>query len=235
MAEPRIPRWIPASFRPDAYLSRVLRREFFSHLRQAGLCARSKVVDLGSGSQPYRECILGAGAEYVACDIGRGRHVEIVEGVPLDLPVGHFDLGISAQVLEHVWDIDEYLGRFHRHVRPGGRIVLSTHGVWIYHPHPTDFRRWTRSGLCKELESRGLLIERVSAVLGPLAWTTQIRSLGISYVLLRFGMPGAVVSLFTSAIMNLRIWIEDSITPGAVADDNACIYILTARVPNPAE
>lgn len=233
MNESRVPRWIPVALRPDAYVASRLRRALFDHLREAGLGRGCRVLDLGCGSQPYRESILATGAEYVPCDLGQGSHVEIREGVPLDLPSRHFDLGVSVQVLEHVWDIDEYLGHFVRQLRPGGRVVLSTHGVWIFHPHPTDFRRWTRTGLCRELESRGLIVERVSPVMGPLAWTTQIRSLGMSHVLLGLGTIGSLLSIVVSALMNLRMWIEDSVTPAAIASDNACVYVVTARVPRP--
>ena len=34
-----------------------------------------------------------------------------------------------------------------RAVRPGGRVLLSTHGVYPFHPNPDDFWRWTHTGL----------------------------------------------------------------------------------------
>jgi hypothetical protein len=30
---------------------------------------------------------------------------------------------------------------------PGGRVLASTHGVYIYHPTPLDLWRWTHAGL----------------------------------------------------------------------------------------
>jgi SAM-dependent methyltransferase len=35
----------------------------------------------------------------------------------------------------------------HRVVRPGGRVLLSTHGVYPFHPNPDDLWRWTHQGL----------------------------------------------------------------------------------------
>ena len=30
---------------------------------------------------------------------------------------------------------------------PGGRVLASTHGVQVYHPSPSDYWRWTHTGL----------------------------------------------------------------------------------------
>jgi hypothetical protein len=32
---------------------------------------------------------------------------------------------------------------------PGGRVLVSTHGVMAYHPSPADYWRWTHAGLEK--------------------------------------------------------------------------------------
>ena len=135
---------------------------------------------------------------------------------------------VSFQVLEHVWDLDWYLGECRRLLEPGGWLLLSTHGVWPYHPHPTDFRRWTRDGLRAELESRGLEIVAFRGLLGPLAWTTQIRALGFRHVLL--AIP--VVRLITPLViwlMNVRIAVEEMVTPDAIREENASIYVALCR------
>ena len=75
-------------------------------------------------------------------------------------------------------DLPWYLGECRRVLRPGGWLLLSTHGTWLYHPHPTDFRRWTADGLVREIEAHGFTVERITGLIGPLAWTTQFRLLG---------------------------------------------------------
>jgi len=107
--------------------------------------------------------------------------------------------------------------------------VLSTHGVWLYHPHPTDFRRWTRDGLVREVESRGFKVESITGVVGPLAWTTQFRSLGYHHLLMRVPLVGRWLSAAVCIFMNLRMSMEDAITPSVQIDTNAAIYVLIAR------
>ena len=34
-----------------------------------------------------------------------------------------------------------------RVAKPGGRVLLSTHGAYVYHPNPVDRWRWTHDGL----------------------------------------------------------------------------------------
>lgn len=138
---------------------------------------------------------------------------------------------MSFQVLEHVWDLDWYLGEALRLLTPGGWLLLSTHGAWLYHPHPTDYRRWTRDGLVRELESRGFVVQKVSAVVGPLAWTTQFRLLGIREALLRIPLLGRALLVPVAGFMNARMAFEDWITPSAIRETNASVYVILSRTP----
>lgn len=187
------------------------------------------IIDIGSGMQPYAAAIRQRGSTYVPCDLGPGPHATLQPGQTLPLPAAAFDVGLSVQVLEHVWDLDEYLAHFRRHLTPDGRLILSTHGVWLFHPHPADFRRWTRTGLVRELETRGFEVEQIIPILGPLAWTTQFRAMGYIYALRRLGLIGSLLARITGLVMNSRMWLEDLLTPARVTRDNACVYVTISR------
>lgn len=190
------------------------------------------VVDLGAGDAPFRSLFEARGARYVACDIDvpeGGPVVRIEPGRPLPLPDRSAQLVVSFQVLEHVWDIDWYLGEARRLLAPGGRLILSTHGTWLYHPHPTDFRRWTRPGLLAELELRGLRPVSTQALVGPLAWTTQFRALGWHRVLSSVPLVGPLLAAISNSLHHLRMRIEDAITPKAWIEDNAAVYLVLAQ------
>jgi ubiquinone/menaquinone biosynthesis C-methylase UbiE len=205
-----------------------LRNEIEHVLRQHELPKPgARVVDLGCGDRPYKS--LFTECEYVGCDIDGDADIRITPGRPVPLPDQSADLVVSFQVLEHVADLDWYLGECRRLLKPGGWLLLSTHGVWLYHPHPTDFRRWTRDGLVADLESRGLQVATVQPVVGPLAWTTQFRSLGYREVLRRIPLLGSLLIPPLSAFMNLRMVIEDALTPDSIRQTNASVYVTLSR------
>lgn len=228
------PRLEPPFWRHDAYTLGLLAR----HVRAAAttlLPAGTRdatVVDLGAGEAPYRRLFEERGASYQSCDIdlpeGAGG-IRIASGVPVPLSDGCARLVVSFQVLEHVWDLDWYLGQARRLLASDGALLLSTHGTWLYHPHPTDFRRWTRSGLIAELNTRGFEVQSIDALVGPLAWTTQFRALGWNRVLQQLPVLGPILAAISNSLHHLRMRLEDRITPGAWKQDNAAIYLVVAR------
>lgn len=197
--------------------------------RYARLAAGQRVVDMGCGGRPYETLFRRLGCDYIGCDIDGEPDVRIVPGQAVPLSDGSFDGVVSNQVLEHVWDLDWYLGECRRLLKPGGWLLLSTHGNWLYHPHPTDYRRWTRDGLVRELQERGFTSEHVEGVVGPLAWTTQFRLLGLRYALRAVPYLGPVLLIPLTCFMNLRMALEDIMTPSSITDVNACVYVVMAR------
>jgi SAM-dependent methyltransferase len=197
--------------------------------RRVGALDGRTVVDLGCGDSPYAPLFRQRGARYVRCDLGGEVDVVLRPGEPLALPAGEAEGVVSFQVLEHVWEIDWYLGEARRLLRAGGWLLLSTHGVWPYHPHPTDYRRWTRDGLVRELEERGFEVEAVLPVCGPLAWTSQIRLLGVRELLLRVPLVRWTLLPVLVLLWNLRLLFEESVTPAGMRLNNASVYVTLSR------
>lgn len=225
----------PAYWRPDAYTLQRLAAAIGQCIQQAresgALGENHTVVDLGCGDQPYRPLFTQTGARYIGCDIGPDATADMAIGPDGSTPLaaGSADCVVSFQVLEHVWDLDAYLGECRRLLAREGLLILSTHGSWLYHPHPTDFRRWTRDGLVRELTSRGFSIVESWPVVGPLAWTTQFRTFAYDHVLKRCGPLGKLLSGLLCLLMYGRMAMEDRLTPAPLIRDNAAIYLLLAR------
>ncbi len=229
------PRLDPPFWRHDAYTLRRLARALSELAENAAQGARppSTVVDLGAGDAPYRTLFERDGCRYLPCDIDvpadHPTMLRLEPGKPLALGNESVDIVLSLQVLEHVWDLDWYLGEARRLLAPEGRLILSTHGTWLYHPHPTDFRRWTRTGLLAELAQRGFEVTQVQALVGPLAWTTQFRALGWNRVLGAVPILGGLLAKVSNSVHHLRMQLEDALTPRQWIEDNAAIYLVVAR------
>lgn len=230
------PRLSPSIWRHDAYTLRKLAEHvaaIASRLKDGELAGDlsggGTIVDLGAGSAPYRTLFDFQKIKYVSCDLGAESEVSIEPGKPVPLPDGVAKAVLSFQVLEHVWDLDWYLAEAGRMLADNGALILSTHGTWLYHPHPTDYRRWTRDGLVAELTTRGFIVEEIKGLVGPLAWTTQFRSLGFHHLLCKLPIVGVVLAGLMGFALNARMYIEDWLTPSEWIQTNAAVYVLIAR------
>jgi SAM-dependent methyltransferase len=129
-------------------------------LREALTGAEGLWLDYGSDTSPYRELLSGcllqsADLPRAGCEVD---HVIDESGELTDVASATFDGVLSTQVLEHVPDAARYLREAHRILRPGGRLVITTHGIWEDHPRPLDLRRWTLQGLQYEVRSEGFRV-----------------------------------------------------------------------------
>lgn len=185
-------------------------------------------IDLGCGSQPYRSIFDARGLQYRGADFGDA-DILIHESGLVDVVDRSADLVLSFQVLEHVRDVGRYLGEALRILRDNGWLILSTHGTWLYHPHPEDHRRWTRQGLLAEMASHGFETTECIPIVGPLAWATMVRLVCGYQLCLRVPVIGRALACMLALLMNARGYVENLITPEWVRRDNACVYVTLSR------
>ncbi len=220
------PRAAPRIWQPDWLVLRGMAHVLRRLLADPALgLPGARVLDFGCGSRPYERWFTGAGAHYRGADIDGEHEVRIRDDGTLDCGGAEYDLVASFQVLEHVWDIATYLREARRALREDGWLLLSTHGTWLYHPHPCDYRRWTAEGLRREVEAQGFRLVRMEPVVGPLAWTTVFRSLGAAHFLKKLPLLGPMLAGFAAMGFNVRAWLEDRVTPRDITADNACTYV----------
>jgi SAM-dependent methyltransferase len=114
-----------------------------------------RVLDYGCGGSPYRSLFPNADYKRADCVDVPGLDYVFGDDEKIAAADGSFDLVLSTQVLEHVRHPQWYLREAYRLLKPGGSIVLSTHGLFEEHGAPVDYRRWTLEGLFCELEDAG--------------------------------------------------------------------------------
>ena len=169
------------------------------------------VIDYGCGERPYETLVAGRGSRYIGVDLGANPQANVFcdDNGHVPLEDRSADLVMSIQVLEHVVDVSTYLAECFRLLKPGGLLVLSTHGCWTYHPYPRDVRRWTCWGLKHEIEQHGLR--------GAL-WKLRPLSTPIIHGI--------------STIAQVLMACGDLITPRAVREQNSAVYVVGARKPS---
>lgn len=190
------------------------------------LAGGEKLLDYGCGNKPYRELFKRKFAQHVGADIAGNEDAELVlgEGGTVPAPDESFDGVLSSQVLEHVASPRIYLLEARRVLKPGGSLILSTHGIWPFHPDPTDFWRWTKDGLVREITEAGFEVQLVQGVFGLESSALQLWQDATFERLPRFLRPA-----YTWFFQTLIGLIERR-HPDKLSDD-ASVYVILARRP----
>jgi SAM-dependent methyltransferase len=130
-----------------------------------------RVLDFGCGGSPYRT-LFGACTYHRADLAGSALGLDFEYGpeAVLSAPSADYDCVLSSQVLEHVQSPQIYLAECYRVLKPSGRLILSTHGLFEDHGCPYDYWRWTVYGLQRLVEEAGFNVESVKKLTtGPRA------------------------------------------------------------------
>jgi SAM-dependent methyltransferase len=143
----------------------------------------AKILDYGCGTMPYCSVFALAGAESVGADIGPNKNAQIRISDAGGLPLidGSFDYVVSFQVLEHVPIPHDYLAEANRVLKPCGKLFLTTHGLWPYHPTPGDYHRWTRDGLTYQLSRAGFDLCSAHCILNEYSAALQFFVMNADY------------------------------------------------------
>jgi SAM-dependent methyltransferase len=163
----------------------------------------TRVLDYGCGGSPYR--VLFGECAYHRADLAGGRNLDFEYTADSRLPsqAADYDFVLSTQVLEHAEAPAGYLQECYRVLRPGGHLLLTTHGIFEDHAVPHDYWRWTAGGLQRMIEeSAGLKVLTVKKLTtGP----RGVLSLSERELhRLRFDSAGAYGALLSLGIRAVR-------------------------------
>ncbi|QDS96350.1 putative S-adenosylmethionine-dependent methyltransferase/MSMEI_2290 [Roseimaritima multifibrata] len=182
------------------------------------------LIDFGCGNMPYRPIFEPHVKKYRGFDLAGN---DLADGLidelgRMQVEAKSVDYVLSSQVLEHVIDPVSYLAEAKRVLKPGGKLFLSTHGVWKYHPDPTDYWRWTCDGLRKVVSEAGYEILDFEGMMGPASTALQLwQDATITSV------PAKLRKAFLWS-MQRRIERADKKCSKEWRDKDACVYVLVA-------
>jgi SAM-dependent methyltransferase len=185
------------------------------------------LVDFGCGDMPYRTVIEPLVGKYLGVDLEMNPKAEhhIDFDSKTTLPDNYADLILSNQVLEHVDSPAGYLQEAYRILKPGGTMILTTHGYWFYHPTPNDYWRWTSAGLRKTVEAEKFKINSFFGIMGLAASGIQLFQDAIINKSPKFLVPPFAL------IMQGFIRLFDKINSQPQRDRDASLYVVLAQKP----
>lgn len=125
---------------------------------------QGKVLDVGCGQKPYQHLCNEKVSEYIGLEIDSPENRAnkqadyFYNGKSFPFKNKEFDSVITNQVLEHVFNPDEFLAEIHRILKPEGTLLLTVPFVWDEHKQPIDYARYSSFGLKHMLQKQGFEI-----------------------------------------------------------------------------
>lgn len=156
----------------------LARRGLWREIREAGPQLAGDLLDVGCGTKPYRGLLNVSSYTGLEFDTPLARKRNVAEayydGKVFPFPAGRFDSVLCNQVLEHVFNPDDFLKEISRVLKPGGRLLLTVPFIWDEHEQPYDCARYTSFGLRAMIERNGFRVCRQKKILADASVLFQL-------------------------------------------------------------
>jgi SAM-dependent methyltransferase len=157
------------------------RRHEAAYLHLIGHCADAVVLEAGCGEGYGAQLIRTVARRVIALDYDEltSRHVarsypelDVLRGNLATLPLrdGSVDVVANLQVIEHLWDQEEFLAQCRRVLRPGGTLIVTTPNRLTFSPgqdtplNPFHTRELAPSELDEMLREAGFRVDELTGL-----------------------------------------------------------------------
>jgi SAM-dependent methyltransferase len=145
------------------------RKELLRAISRFANQIQGETLDVGCGHKPYQH--LFRAARYIGLEIDTphnriSKRADVFyDGGTFPFVDRQFDSVVCNEVLEHVFNPDDFLAEICRVLRHEGHLLLTAPFVWDEHEQPSDYARYSSYGLRHLLQKHGFeVIEHAKTV-----------------------------------------------------------------------
>ncbi len=139
------------------------RKAIFENIKFYSENINGITLDIGCGSKPYENLFITE--KYIGIDIEISGHnntnapVDVYyDGITIPFSNSYFDSIVCFEVLEHVFNPDNFLKEANRVLKPGGSAIFTVPFIWDEHEQPFDYARYSSFGLKHLFEKSGFTV-----------------------------------------------------------------------------
>ena len=176
-----------------------------------------KTLDVGCGTKPYKKYFNSS--EYIGLEVENTINKEekkvdvFYNGDKIPYEEKEFDSVISSQVLEHVFEPQQFLCEINRVLKSNGKLLLTVPFIWDEHEQPFDYGRYSSFGLKDLLEKNGFKIIRHIKSLNDISAVFQLFNAYFYKVSVKRKFIRQLLTLFVMAPVNIIAIILSFILP----------------------
>jgi len=193
----------------------------------------NKLADMGCGEIPYESLFQPHVKNYIGVDLPGNPNASVIvnpETNKCELDENSCDIVLSIQVLSNTSAPYDYLKECYRILKPGGKMLLSTHGHWQYKPDPVDYGRWTSMGLKLALRRSGFYTLELKGMMGLLSTSLQLLQDAILLSIPLKNIWGKPFCFIMQRFIALSEWyITKSKTLTLHKNKDACVFFIVAK------
>jgi SAM-dependent methyltransferase len=184
----------------------LARRALWREMAANAPALSGRLLDVGCGRKPYRE--LFSVTHYTGLEIdsasarARGVADHFYDGGRFPFEDASFESVLCNQVLEHVFNPEQFVGEISRVLAPNGRLLLTVPFVWDEHEQPHDFARYTSFGLAHLLGQGGFRIMRTGKTLADASVLAQLTN---AYLFKRTRMRSRLASAMAASALTTPV------------------------------
>ncbi len=195
----------------------LTRKALLKNIKLLGGYISGKTLDVGCGTKPYEKYFNSS--EYIGLEVDNTinkdeKKVDVFyKGDKIPFDNKEFDSVITSQVLEHIFNPQQFMEEINRVLKINGKLLLTVPFIWDEHEQPFDYGRYTSFVLNDLLNKNGFKIIKHIKSLNNISAVFQMLNGYIYKISVKKKLVRQILTLFVMAPINILAIIFSFILP----------------------